>query len=225
MKEKLLHPATVISVIALFVALSGTTYAISQLPRNSVGAKQLRNNSVTSGKVKDRSLLAKDFKAGQLPRGEQGPKGDQGLPGEKGAQGEQGPAGPSEAITGTRTGFVSITAPSPGALVGKLPLSAGSWVVTATTWLESQEGGNTTSASCTLTVGSVSTSVTARLAPASDGGYRETVSLTTPAKLDGAGNASLTCASGVGITIRATGTRITAIRSGAVTDVGALETS
>lgn len=216
MKEKLLHPATAISVIALFVALSGTTYAISQLPRNSVGAKQLRNNSVTSGKVKDRSLLAKDFKAGQLPRGEQGAKGD---------QGEQGPAGPSEAITGTRTGFVSITAPSPGVLVGKLPLSAGSWVVTATTWLESQEGVNTTSASCTLTVGSVSTSVTARLAPASDGGYRETVSLTTPAKLDGAGNASLSCASGVGITIRATGTRITAIRSGAVTDLGALETS
>jgi len=72
MKDKLLHPATVISLIALFVALSGTSYAISQLPKNSVGNKQLKKNAVTAAKVKDRSLLAKDFKAGQLPRGAKG---------------------------------------------------------------------------------------------------------------------------------------------------------
>jgi hypothetical protein len=71
-------PATVISVIALFVALGGTGYAAVTLPRNSVGPKQLRKNAVTSAKVKDGTLLKKDFKTGQLPAGERGPKGDVG---------------------------------------------------------------------------------------------------------------------------------------------------
>jgi hypothetical protein len=71
-------PATVISVIALFVALGGTGYAAVTLPRNSVGAKQLRKNAVSSSKVKNGTLLKKDFKTGQLPAGERGPKGDVG---------------------------------------------------------------------------------------------------------------------------------------------------
>ena len=41
-------PATVIALIALFVALGGTTYAATSLPANSVGAKQLRNGAVTN---------------------------------------------------------------------------------------------------------------------------------------------------------------------------------
>lgn len=71
-------PALVISCLALFVALSGTSYAVSQLPKNSVGNKQIRKSAVNSDKVKDRSLLAKDFKKGQLPTGSQGPQGARG---------------------------------------------------------------------------------------------------------------------------------------------------
>jgi hypothetical protein len=41
-------PATVIALIALFVALGGTTYAATSLPANSVGTKQLRNGAVTN---------------------------------------------------------------------------------------------------------------------------------------------------------------------------------
>jgi len=44
-------PALVISLIALFVALGGTTYAASNLPRNSVGTAQLKNKAVTSAKL------------------------------------------------------------------------------------------------------------------------------------------------------------------------------
>jgi hypothetical protein len=95
MKDKLLHPATIISLIALFVALSGTSYAISQLPKNSVGTKQLKNNAVTSPKVKDGSLLSKDFKAGQLPQGEPGPQGE---------------IGPSDAYAVTQADPVSLVA-------------------------------------------------------------------------------------------------------------------
>jgi hypothetical protein len=35
-------PALVISLIALFVALGGTSYAATNLARNSVGTKQLK---------------------------------------------------------------------------------------------------------------------------------------------------------------------------------------
>jgi hypothetical protein len=72
---------------ALVVALGGTSYAAVKLPKNSVGSKQIKSNAVTSPKVKNGSLLAADFAAGQLPAGA---KGDQG---ERGAQGERGPRG------------------------------------------------------------------------------------------------------------------------------------
>lgn len=44
-------PALVISLIALFVALGGTTYAASAVPRNSVGTSQLKNRAVTAAKL------------------------------------------------------------------------------------------------------------------------------------------------------------------------------
>ncbi|MEP6909555.1 MAG: hypothetical protein ABI896_03885 [Actinomycetota bacterium] len=73
--------ANVVATLALFIALGGTSYAAVALAPNSVGTKQLKKNAVISSKVKNRSLLARDFKAGQLPRGAQGPKGDKGDPG------------------------------------------------------------------------------------------------------------------------------------------------
>jgi hypothetical protein len=81
--------ANVMSTFAAVVALgAGSAYAVTQLPAHSVGTKQLANSSVTGKKVKDGSLKAKDFKAGELPsgpRGLTGPKGDQGAPGDDGA--------------------------------------------------------------------------------------------------------------------------------------------
>jgi hypothetical protein len=40
-----------IALLALFVALGGTTYAATSLPANSVGARQLKNNAVTYPKI------------------------------------------------------------------------------------------------------------------------------------------------------------------------------
>lgn len=86
-----------IACIALAVALSGTGYAVTALPRGSVGTAQIKNNAVNSKKVKNGSLLGADFKAGQLPAGAQGPPGPTGPvgpQGDKGDTGAQGPEGP-----------------------------------------------------------------------------------------------------------------------------------
>jgi hypothetical protein len=69
LKLKRPSPALVISLIALFVALGGTGYAAIALPKNSVGAKHIKKNAVTSKKVKNRSLKATDLAAGVIPPG------------------------------------------------------------------------------------------------------------------------------------------------------------
>jgi hypothetical protein len=75
-------PAFVISVIALFVALGGSSYAALK-----ISSKNVVNNSLTTSDIKNRSLLKKDFRSGQLPRGAQGVQGAQGPSGRAGRDG------------------------------------------------------------------------------------------------------------------------------------------
>ena len=108
-------PSMVIACFALLVVLGGTGYAAVQaLPRNSV----------TSVQVKDRSLLARDFRAGQLPRGPAGPAGP------AGPQGPAGPAGSSGA--GARWALVrgdgGIAAQSGGITLAAHP-SSGTYIL------------------------------------------------------------------------------------------------
>jgi len=84
-------PATVLASAALVVALGGTSYAAMTLPAKSVGARQLKNNAVSSRHVKNHSLLKVDFKAGQLPAGTTGATGATGATGTTGATGPAGP--------------------------------------------------------------------------------------------------------------------------------------
>jgi hypothetical protein len=120
-----ISPATVIAMIALAVALGGTSYAAVVLPKNSVGTKQLKKNAVTSAKVKNRSLLKVDFKAGQLPAGPRGAKG---------ATGNTGATGPSDAFSAYLDGPVAL--PSGLATIATLTLpDAGSYVIFAKAWL------------------------------------------------------------------------------------------
>jgi hypothetical protein len=71
-----------VAYLALFVALGGTSYAVSTgsigsraIKNNSVRSEDIRNNGVRSRDVRNSSLLAKDFKPGQLPQGPQGARG------------------------------------------------------------------------------------------------------------------------------------------------------
>lgn len=103
----------VVSSLALFVALSGTSYAAIVLPKNSVGTDQLkpravkgsdiRASAITSTKVKAGSLLRTDFKSGELagavgPEDMRGLKGDVGTPGARGADGTAGVKGDTGTI-------------------------------------------------------------------------------------------------------------------------------
>jgi hypothetical protein len=69
--------ANVVSSIALFVALGGGAYALN-VPKNSVGASELRKGAVTASKVRRHSLTARAFKPGVLPAlgGAQAPDSD-----------------------------------------------------------------------------------------------------------------------------------------------------
>src|SRR6188768_1509448 len=49
-------PALVVSVIALVLALAGTTYAASQIAPGAVGTFQLRQGAVTTSKLRDGSV-------------------------------------------------------------------------------------------------------------------------------------------------------------------------
>jgi hypothetical protein len=55
--------ANVVATLALFIALGGSSYAALKLPRNSVGAAQIRSGAVHSSDVADGSLQAKDLSA------------------------------------------------------------------------------------------------------------------------------------------------------------------
>jgi hypothetical protein len=61
-----------IALLALFVALSGTTYAAANvvLPKNSVGAKQLKKNAVTNTKIAKNAVTGSKIKlstVGKVP--------------------------------------------------------------------------------------------------------------------------------------------------------------
>ena len=85
-----------IALLALFVALGGTSYAtVLNVPKNSVDTPQLKRNAVKAAKIAPNavrtghvlngSLLGEDFKAGQIPKGEKGDKGEKGATGDAGA--------------------------------------------------------------------------------------------------------------------------------------------
>jgi hypothetical protein len=89
--------ANVMVVILTFIVLGGGAYAMSSLPANSVGTKQLKNGAVTQKKI---SLAAQE-----VLRGARGPQGERGP---EGPRGEQGPRGNGVAPGGTIPAGVTL---------------------------------------------------------------------------------------------------------------------
>jgi hypothetical protein len=114
-----------IGLLALFIALGGTSYAAAKLPRNSVGSQQIRSGAVTQSKLAKsvRTQLSKAGVAGSA--GAQGPKGDtgaqgrqgeqgvQGIQGVAGAKGDEGDPGPTSAGFGGNNTAITIAAGTP----------------------------------------------------------------------------------------------------------------
>ena len=88
----------VVALVALVIAMGGTSYAAIELPANSVGTKQLKANAVVRAKVKLGGLRPADLNLGRIhvpigPRGLRGPIGLSGLLGTAGPTGPPGPIG------------------------------------------------------------------------------------------------------------------------------------
>jgi hypothetical protein len=84
--------ANVTATAALFVALGGTGYAALTLPRNSVGAEQIRPRSVGQSELRSRAVSSRVLRnksirltdisasAREALQGQQGPPGTPGMP-------------------------------------------------------------------------------------------------------------------------------------------------
>lgn len=99
-------PALVVSCVALAVALGGTGYALTTLPKNSVGTAQIKKDAVTGAKIKAGSVEASDLKAGVLAKAA-GTRGETGPRGETGATGATGPSGVTASAAASTTVAVS----------------------------------------------------------------------------------------------------------------------
>src|SRR5512132_3851204 len=94
---------TVISLVVVFFALGGTSYAaVSKLlPKNSVGSAQVINGSLQKIDLSTKAVAA--LKGNRGPRGSAGaagaagPAGSHGTAGASGSEGDTGAAGPSNA--------------------------------------------------------------------------------------------------------------------------------
>lgn len=140
----------VVSVVALFFALGGAGYAATQLPTNSVGNRQLRNNAVTWQKIARGTIGSARINQGLVQTRVSGT-----CSGTKGAIGrvlqsgrvscnstapsQFGSAAPGTAVTGTSTPVV------------RRPLAAGMFLILGEAY-PSNTGATPATVTCTLAV-------------------------------------------------------------------------
>jgi hypothetical protein len=139
--------ANVVSSIALFIALGGTGYAVTKLPRNSVGNRQLKANAVTSGKIRRGAVQSSDLAptARSASRGPRGPEGPVGA---------AGPTGPSETIQVKHPEAVLIPVEAGGTVtLAAVAMPAGSWLFNAQTRIVYAGTGTSEFFDCFLSAG------------------------------------------------------------------------
>jgi hypothetical protein len=89
LRTRLSYSNVMVTILAVLVLGGGTAYAASQmLPKNSVGAKQIKKEAVTPAKLSKAAKVALT-----------GPPGPQGAAGAQGPAGPQGPPGAATTVT------------------------------------------------------------------------------------------------------------------------------
>lgn len=134
--------ATAIALLALVLAVSSPAWGAPASSAASkaikkIAGKQIASDAITSSKVKDGTLLPKDFKGGAAAltgrtgaAGARGPAGAAGVAGPAGPIGKTGatgPQGPSNAIV--RKAATTLVTDAKDVI--SLALPPGSWVITA----------------------------------------------------------------------------------------------
>jgi len=194
-----------LSLVALVVSLLALTQrgtAETLLPPHSVGTLQLRNGAVTAAKVRVHSLLARNFKRGQLPAG---PRGLPGAP------------GPSDAYSASLIGPAPVAVGDTPATLAELEVpQAGNYVIEANAYFESSGNGIAT-LTCTLDTLAGDKDEVRLLA-----GNPTPVALSVVHTYTGPGAVDLSCAGRA--PADAYSIRITAIRVGTLTDTGVAQT-
>ena len=167
-KLRKIQPATLIAMLALFIAVGGTATAASGLingksiKKGTITAKQLKKNAVTAKKIKNRTITRKKLNkklVAEFSRtsGATGPTGAQGPPGGKGADGAAGPTG-SKGATGPKG---STGGKGPAGPAGPAGIVAAQYVDNDSN--ENLQGGNVLTPIITDTVPSHKYAVTAKV--------------------------------------------------------------
>lgn len=234
-------PATLLSLLALFVALGGTSYAAlsigtAQVRNNSLTGLDIRNDSVTGRDVRNGSLMLRDFRRGQAPAGPQGPPGPPGaagVPGVPGAQGAAGPAG--EKGERGETGATGERGPSDAyyafdntnALAEKtltLAVPGGSYVLSASMYAITSDADDTAEVTCELSASNDTTDnegradVTVGPAPAAMVDYNTLEAFTALTIGSGGGTVTFYCYSYGDAAVSLYQARIVATRVAALTE-------
>ncbi len=100
---KIPSPSLIVSTVALVFALGGTGYAVTALPKNSVGTTQIKNSAVTGAKIKNSAVTGAKIKNGTIESADLASgvsvSGAVGATGATGAVGATGPTASAMART------------------------------------------------------------------------------------------------------------------------------
>ena len=138
LRDKLTYANVMVTLLAFVVLGGGMAVAAGKLGRNTVGTPQLKPGAVTSAKVKDGSLRAKDLDADfwthpavAAPAGPKGDRGPEGPQGQEGRRGPEGPRGPSDGFQ-AQGSFDELSATLFANQVVSLEVEPGSYFAIAT---------------------------------------------------------------------------------------------
>ena len=197
----------VVSVVALFFALGGAGYAATQLPANSVGNRQLRNNAVTWNKIARGTIGSARVNQAMIQTRVSGT-----CSGTKGAIGRVLQSGRVSCNATAPNEFGSTSAATPvtatSSTVASRPLAGETFLVLAEAY-PSNTGATTSTVTCTLAVPGGSSQSRSITVPA---GGRAALPINLAATVPSAGATSTLACSQAGSTVTVAG-QINAIQT------------